>query len=65
MRIGVVGYVRNMRDGNVELTAEGTDVQLRDLIAAVRRGPAFARVVEVRETWEPATGQYREFRITH
>ena len=65
VRIGVVGCVRNLHDGNVEVVAEGTRTQLNALIASVQRGPAFAQVVEVRETWGPAKGQFREFRITH
>lgn len=65
IRIGVVGYVRNLYDGDVEVVAEGTKEQLRELIQAIKRGPAFARVVEVCENWEPARGQFREFRITH
>ena len=64
VRIGVVGYVRNLYDGGVEVVAEGTTEQLHELIRALRRGPAFARVVEVRENWQPATGKFREFRIT-
>ncbi|MFH1743961.1 MAG: acylphosphatase [bacterium] len=65
VRIGVVGCVRNLYDGGVEVIAEGTRPQLDALIASVRQGPAFARVVEVRESWESAKGQFREFRITH
>ena len=65
IRIGVVGFVRNLRSGDVEVVAEGTRQQLADLIEAVRRGPSFARVVDLQENWEPARGNFHEFRITH
>ena len=65
IRIGVTGWVRNLRDGNVVLEAEGTELQLREPIRSVSRGPAFARVTEVQEEWMAPLGIYREFRITH
>lgn len=64
VRLGVVGYVRNLFDGDVEVVAEGTKEQLEEFVRAIKRGPAFARVTDARERWGPATGQFREFRIT-
>jgi acylphosphatase len=48
-RIGVSGYVRNRRDGNVEALGIGTAEQLAELGAALRRGPMMARVDHVSE----------------
>ena len=49
-RLGIAGYVRNMRDGGVEVYAIGTEAQLRTLLAELRRGPRHAFVEEVGET---------------
>jgi acylphosphatase len=43
------GYVRNLRDGRVEVFAMGTDKQLADLRAALERGPRLSSVSEVLE----------------
>jgi acylphosphatase len=48
--LGVAGYVRNMRDGVVEVYAIGTEAQLRALLAKLRRGPRHAFVEGVGET---------------
>ncbi|MCL4523379.1 MAG: acylphosphatase [Acidobacteria bacterium] len=48
-RIGVAGYVKNLRDGRVEVYAIGTAEQLRSLRAELERGPRAAEVSEIRE----------------
>jgi acylphosphatase len=49
------GYVRNLRDGRVEVFAMGTEEHLKKLLAALKKGPMMAQVSEVRE--EPDTHQ--------
>jgi acylphosphatase len=44
---GVHGWVRNLADGTVEVVAEGDGASVDRLEAAVRRGPAQARVERV------------------
>ena len=61
-RMGLVGLVRNLPDGRVEIVAEGPQVTLEAFITEVRRGPQGAVVQEVRAEWEPPAG-LRGFRI--
>jgi len=51
-RCGVSGYVRNLRDGRVEVLAIGAKENLESLLLALREGPRFASVEKVTE--EPA-----------
>ena len=46
---GVSGYVRNLRDGRVEVYAVGSAEQLRAIRAELERGPRFANVSAVAE----------------
>lgn len=48
-RLGLVGWVRNQRDGSVEVAARGTPDALRALEAALRAGPDGAHVTSVDE----------------
>jgi acylphosphatase len=51
--LGLRGYVRNRRDGRVEVFAMGTPEKLRQLGKELEKGPMMSRVTEVNE--EPAT----------
>ena len=45
--IGVSGWVRNLRDGSVEVLAMGDDRQLEQLEKKLWEGPALARVTHL------------------
>ena len=48
-RLGLAGYVKNLRDGRVEVYAIGTTDQLHSLRAELERGPRAASVSTVAE----------------
>jgi acylphosphatase len=48
-KFGVRGFVKNLRDGRVEVYAIGTERQLRDLRAELNRGPSGGTVDSVAE----------------
>ena len=54
-RLGVVGWVRNCEDGNVEAEAAGTREAVQALVAWSHHGPSGAQVRDVTITW-PGTG---------
>ena len=64
-RLGLTGWVRNTRDGNVELVAEGTKERLLRLITWSHAGPRGALVTDVEQHWLPYVGEFDSFRITY
>ncbi len=50
-RLGVRGWVRNARDGSVELEAEGERAAVEALVDWCRRGPPAARVDRLDVAW--------------
>ena len=61
--LGLVGWVRNMPDGSVELEAEGPEDRISQLVIWLNQGPQYARVgnVEVKEI--PVTGADTGFEV--
>jgi acylphosphatase len=54
------GYVRNLRDGRVEVFVMGTPQQLHELRTILEHGPRFSSVTEVREEAASPDPQYEE-----
>ncbi len=62
-QLGLTGWVRNRRDGSVEVVAEGPRGALEDLLRRLQQGPTLAQVTRVEATWEPPSAQFRQFEI--
>ncbi len=61
--LGVTGWVRNLWDGNVEVTAEGEQVILEKLLVALTQGPRGAQVINVHSDWMQATNEFDRFQV--
>ena len=59
----VVGWVKNLRDGRVELMAEADEATLEEFLRALRHGPMKNFIGEVQATWGQASNAYSEFSI--
>ncbi len=59
------GYVRNARDGSVEIVAEGDKSRIESLANWCRsEGSPWSRVQRVEVDWEQPQGDLQGFRIT-
>ena len=61
----LVGSVRNLRDGRVEIICEGTEENITKLIEWCKHGPKGAVVERVDITWRDHTGEFKYFRVLY
>ncbi len=61
--LGLTGYARNLRDGSVEVVAEGDLENLDKLLEQLEVGPRSAHVKQVKVEWTEHSGSYRDFDI--
>jgi len=62
-QLALVGFVRNLAEGAVELEAEGSRSSVDKLLDWCRKGPPAARVDQVEVTWIDPTRNDRDFRV--
>ncbi len=64
LALGLTGWVRNRRDGGVEMEAEGDRAALEALIETLRAGPPGARVQGLEDEWSEGAAGYHGFEVT-
>jgi len=60
-QLDVKGWVRNLRDGRVEVLAEGKEEDIKKLIDWCYHGPTMANVKDLEVEKTEVTGEFRGF----
>lgn len=63
--LGVVGTVKNLADGTVEVVAQGTPDQLKSYIEKLNEGSILSKVDEVAVEWRSSRNAYDDFTIVY
>jgi acylphosphatase len=59
----LTGWVKNRRDGGVEVVVEGPEDSVRRVIQWCHQGPPAANVTRVEEIEEEPTGEFSSFDV--
>lgn len=63
--LNLLGWVRNLPDGSVQVLAEGQRPALQSLLDFLYQGPTGAQVKQVDFAWRAAEGDQNGFSITY
>ena len=63
-RLGLVGRVENLMDGDVAVYAEGAREKIDKLVEILKEGNGHSRVDRCAINWTTTTGRLDEFQIT-
>ena len=64
-RFGVVGWVKNLRDGRVELVAEGDERIVTEFLEELRNGPMRNFISQVDVRWGGPVEAFSSFEIQY
>ena len=64
-KLGLTGTTRNLKDGSVEVYAQGSKENLDRFLAAVKNDPGSARIDSVKTSYRTPTQPYSGFHIVH
>jgi acylphosphatase len=64
-RLGLVGYVRNLPSGAVEVMAEGERENVNKLVGHLKMGPPTAIVDRVEISWSEYTDDHSRFGVRY
>ena len=57
------GWVRNVRDGGVEVVCEGEETALVDFLDKMKNGPMRSYINSTKVEWQEATNEFVDFTI--
>ncbi len=57
------GFVKNLRDGRVEVVVEGNDISIEEFLKGLKEGSFKDGIEEIKKTEEQYKGEYSDFRI--
>ena len=64
-RMGIVGWVKNLRDGRVELIAEAEEATLQRFLDTLQTGSMKNFIQDVEISWSNASETFNEFEIRY
>lgn len=62
-KLEIKGWVRNLNDGSVEVTAEAKKSVLEDFVDELWTGPKAADVKDMKIKWKEPTREFEKFEI--
>jgi len=65
VKLGLVGYVKNLEGGGVEVVAQGDEEALQELVKYCHSGPQFARVESVKVEELESADEFNSFEVEY
>jgi len=61
--LGLAGWVKNLRDGRVEVIAEGKEEDLKEFLGKISKSSLGRYIKDVDLSWEKPAGEFDSFEI--
>ncbi len=64
LKLGLTGWIRNLKDNRVEAVFCGSKEQIERIIPICKKGPFLSEVKDVQVLWDKAEKTFKSFDIT-
>lgn len=62
-RLGLKGWIRNLRDGTVDAVVEGETEAIDEWLEEIREGPRYAEVTKIDQEQKTFLGKFGDFDV--
>lgn len=62
-RLGLLGWVKNLTDGRVEMVCEGSKESIEALLSEIQEGTLGRHIKKADCRWEEPTNEFKDFRV--
>jgi acylphosphatase len=63
LNLGIRGWVKNLKDGRVEVVAEAEEKKLKEFLERISRGPLGRYIEDMNISWEKPAMEFNDFEI--
>jgi acylphosphatase len=63
LSLGLVGWVKNLFDGKVEVVCEGEEANVVNFLDKMKNGSMKRYITNAQVTWQEATGEFKDFTV--
>ncbi|MCG3176134.1 MAG: Acylphosphatase [Candidatus Omnitrophica bacterium] len=63
LELGLVGWVKNLSDGRVEMVCEGPRERVESLVRRIQDSTLGPHIRKADLQWSPATGEWADFTV--
>lgn len=63
MNLGIVGWVKNLANGSVEIVAEGREADIKEFLDQILKGELGRYIKDAELSWGNPTGEFKDFDV--
>jgi len=61
----LIGWAKNLKSGELEIVAEGSEKNLNELLKRIKKGTPMSKVKNIKKNWNEPLKKFDTFEIRH
>lgn len=64
-KLKITGWVKNLKNGDVQVLAQGSQTDLEKFLDSIKKEPGFAKISSIESRYREIQTAFRDFKIIH